>query len=158
MVRVSAASEDEVIQWVTFCIGEETYGIAVMQVREVIRVSDITPVPGADEHILGIINLRGNVVTVLDMHRLLALPPADLTDQSRIIISESNDQVIGLLVDSVAEVVYLKASEVEVRPNVGNEDGAKFIRGVHSEGEQLLILIDVDQMLAPEELAEEHVA
>ena len=158
MVQVSAASEDEVIQWVTFCIGEETYGIAVMQVREVIRVSDITPVPGADEHILGIINLRGNVVTVLDMHRLLALPPADLTDQSRIIISESNDQVIGLLVDSVAEVVYLKASEVEVRPNVGNEDGAKFIRGVHSEGEQLLILIDVDQMLAPEELAEEHVA
>ncbi len=158
MVQVNAASEDEVIQWVTFCIGEETYGIAVMQVREVIRVSDITPVPGADEHILGIINLRGNVVTVLDMHRQLALPPSDLTDQSRIIISESDEQVIGLLVDSVAEVVYLKASEVEVRPNVGNEEGAKFIRGVHSEGEQLLILVDVDQMLIEEEQSEEHVA
>jgi len=156
MGQESAALEDEVIQWVTFCIGEETYGIAVMQVREVIRVSDITPVPGADEHILGIINLRGNVVTVLDMHCLLALPPVDLTDQSRIIISESNEQVIGLLVDSVAEVVYLKASEVEVRPSVGNEEGAKFIRGVHSEGDQLLILVDVDQMMIEEDSTEEH--
>ncbi len=143
--------EDDVIQWVTFRLADENYGIAVMQVQEVLRVSKITPVPGAPPYVLGIINLRGNVVTVLDTRNRFGLPPKEVDDASRIIIIESEENVVGLLVDSVAEVVYLRASEIESSPNVGNEDSARYIQGVHSQDGKLLILVDVNKLLTEEE-------
>ncbi len=143
--------EDDVIQWVTFRLADENYGIAVMQVQEVLRITEITPVPGAPDYVLGIINLRGNVVTVLDTRRRFGLPPKEVDDVSRIIIIESGDQVVGLLVDSVAEVVYLRASEIESSPSVGNEESARYIQGVHSEDGELLILVDVNKLLTEEE-------
>ncbi|TQV81583.1 chemotaxis protein CheW [Aliikangiella coralliicola] len=143
--------DDAVLQWVTFRLANETYGINVMQVQEVLRYSDIAPVPGAPPYVLGIINLRGNVVTVIDTCQRFGLSPIELTDNTRIVIIETNHQVIGILVDSVAEVVYLKQSEIETTPNVGNEESAKFIQGVsHREGE-LLILVDLNKLLGEEE-------
>ncbi len=139
--------EDDVIQWVTFRLAEESYGIAVMQVQEVLRVTEITPVPGAPDYVLGIINLRGNVVTVLDTRKRFGLPANEMDDASRIIIIESGEQVVGLLVDSVAEVVYLRAAEIESSPNVGNEESSRYIQGVHSQDGQLLILVDVNKLL-----------
>ncbi len=100
-------SNDEVLQWVTFQLEEETYGINVMQVREVLRYTEIAPVPGAPDYVLGIINLRGNVVTVIDTRSRFGLMEGEVTDNTRIIVIESERQVIGILVDSVAEVVYL---------------------------------------------------
>lgn len=143
--------EDQEIQWVTFCMENEVYGIAVMQVQEVLRVSEITPVPGAPQFVLGIINLRGNVVTVLDTRKRFGLPPKELDDASRVIIIESGEQVIGIMVDSVAEVVYIKQSEIEKSPNVGNEESSKFIQGVYSKDSKLIILVDVNKMLSDEE-------
>ncbi len=143
--------EDDVIQWVTYHLGDEHYGIAVMQVQEVLRVTEITPVPGAPDYVLGIINLRGNVVTVLDTRKRFGMPPKEVDDASRIIIIEACDQVIGLLVDSVAEVVYLKSSEIESAPNVGNDDSARYIQGVHSSEGNLLIMIDVNKLLTEDE-------
>ena len=143
--------EDDVIQWVTYHLGDEHYAIAVMQVQEVLRVSEITPVPGAPEYVLGIINLRGNVVTVLDTRKRFGMPPKEVDDTSRIIIIEAGEQVVGLLVDSVAEVVYLKASEIESAPNVGNEDSSRYIQGVHSSEGNLLIMIDVNKLLTEDE-------
>jgi len=144
-------AEDEVLQWVTFRLANETYGINVMQVQEVLRFSDIAPVPGAPPYVLGIINLRGNVVTVIDTCQRFGLPPIEMTDNTRIVIIETDHQVIGILVDAVAEVVYLKRSEIETTPNVGNDESAKFIQGVsHREGE-LLILVDLNKLLGEEE-------
>jgi len=143
--------DDDVIQWVTFCLADENYGIAVMQVQEVLRMTEITPVPGAPEYVLGIINLRGNVVTVIDTRQRFGLPPQEVDDASRIIIIESGEQVVGLLVDSVAEVVYLKGSEIESSPNVGSDDSSKYIQGVHSDNGELLILVDVNKLLTQEE-------
>ena len=120
-------AEDPVLQWVTFRLENETYGINVMQVQEVLRYSEIAPVPGAPPYVLGIINLRGNVVTVIDTRLRFGLPTADTTDQTRIVIIEAEGQVVGILVDAVAEVVYLRQSEIETTPNVGNEESAKFI-------------------------------
>ncbi|MFT7374296.1 MAG: purine-binding chemotaxis protein CheW, partial [Oleiphilaceae bacterium] len=107
----TAANNDEVLQWVTYKLGEETYGINVMQVQEVLRHTEIAPVPGAPDYVLGIINLRGNVVTVIDTRSRFGLPSSDISDNTRIVIIESDDQVVGILVDSVAEVVYLRSSE-----------------------------------------------
>ena len=143
--------KDQEIQWVTFRLDKEVYGIEVMQVQEVLRVTEITPVPGAPDYILGIINLRGNVVTVLDTRKRFGLPPKEIDDPSRIVIIESVDQVVGMLVDSVAEVVYLRYSEIESSPNVGNEESSRFIQGVHSRNDSLLILVDVNKLLTENE-------
>jgi len=144
-------TNDEVLQWVTFKLETETYGINVMQVQEVLRYTEIAPVPGAPDYVLGIINLRGNVVTVIDTRSRFGLESAEVTDNTRIVIIEAEKQVIGILVDSVAEVVYLKASEIDVAPNVGNEESARFIQGVSNRDGELLILVDLNKLLSDDE-------
>ncbi|SEG34439.1 chemotaxis protein CheW [Vibrio hangzhouensis] len=144
-------ANDEVLQWVTFQLEEETYGINVMQVREVLRYSEIAPVPGAPDYVLGIINLRGNVVTVIDTRSRFGLMPGEITDNTRIIVIESERQVIGILVDSVAEVVYLRSSEIDTTPSVGTDESAKFIQGVSNRDGKLLILVDLNKLLSEDE-------
>lgn len=147
----TADLNDEVLQWVTFKLENETYGINVMQVQEVLRYTEIAPVPGAPGYVLGIINLRGNVVTVIDTRSRFGLESTEVTDNSRIVIIEAEKQVIGILVDSVAEVVYLKASEIDTAPNVGTDESAKFIQGVSNREGELLILVDLNKLLTDDE-------
>ena len=138
-------------QWVTFNLDDETYGINVMQVQEVLPMTEIAPVPGAPAFVMGIINLRGNVVTVIDTRMRFGLTSNEPGPTSRIVVIETNDQIAGILVDSVAEVVEVKQGEIDTAPNVGNEESARYIYGVVSRGNQLLILIDVNKMLTKEE-------
>ncbi len=146
---------DPILQWVTYQLEDETYGINVMQVQEVLRITEIAPVPGAPSYVLGIINLRGNVVTVIDTRSRFGLMPKEIDDDlSRIIIVEVNGNVIGMLVDSVAEVVYLHQSEIDSAPNVNNDESSRFIQGVCSRETQLLILVDVNKFLTEEEVAD----
>lgn len=157
MANISASaksSDDPILQWVTFRLAGETYGINVMQVQEVLRYSEVAPVPGAPAYVLGIINLRGNVVTVIDTRHRFGLTPGEITDNTRIVIIEAENHVIGILVDSVAEVVYLRESEIETAPSVGNEDSAKFIQGVCHKNDELLILVALDKLLTDEQWAE----
>jgi purine-binding chemotaxis protein CheW len=147
----AADPNDEVLQWVTYRLDEETYGINVMQVQEVLRHTEIAPVPGAPDYVLGIINLRGNVVTVIDTRARFGLPPTEITDNTRIVIIEADEHVVGILVDSVAEVVYLRSSEIDSAPNVGTEESAKFIQGVSNRDNELLILVDLNKLLSDEE-------
>lgn len=148
------ANKDPVLRWVTFRLDNESYCINVMQVQEVLRVTEIAPVPGSPDYVLGIINLRGNVVTVIDARRRFNLPQRDPDDASRIVIIEAEKQVIGILVDSVAEVVDLRASEIETAPNVGNEETSRYILGVSSRGDVLLILVDLNKLLSEDEWSE----
>jgi len=151
MKKTSAqGSEDPILQWVTFRLDNETYGINVMQVQEVLRYTEIAPVPGAPSYVLGIINLRGNVVTVIDTRQRFGLDSASITDNSRIVIIEADKQVVGILV----EVVYLRQSEIETAPNVGNDESAKFIQGVCNKNGELLILVELDKMMSEEEWSE----
>ena len=151
ILSTNAVDNDEVLQWVTFHLEDETYGINVMQVQEVLRYTEIAPVPGAPAYVLGIINLRGNVVTVIDTRARFGLAGNDVTDNSRIVIIEADKQVIGILVDSVAEVVYLRSSEIDCTPNIGTEESAKFIQGVSNRDGELLILVDLNKLLNDEE-------
>lgn len=150
--------EDPILQWVTFRLDGETYGVNVMQVQEVLRYTEIAPVPGAPEYVLGIINLRGNVVTVIDTRNRFALKQGDVTDSTRIVIVEADEHVVGLLVDSVAEVVYLRQSEIENPPNAGHDESARFIQGVCNKNNELLILVELEKILTEEEWSDvEHV-
>lgn len=141
-------------QCVTFRLDDETYGINVMLVQEVLRVTDIAPVPGAPGYVVGIINLRGNVVTVIDTRMRFGLSPNEMNDSTRIVIIESEKQTVGIIVDSVSEVVDIYSNEIETAPSVGNDETARYIEGVVSRGEELLILIDLNKLLTEDEWAE----
>lgn len=154
MSDIEESGKDPIIQWVTFKLDNEKYGIKVMQVQEVLRMTEIAPVPGAPDYVLGIINLRGNVVTVIDTRRRFGLMEVEPDDSTRIVIIEADNQVVGILVDSVAEVVELRGSEIETAPNVGNDESSKYIQGVCSRDNELLILVDVNKLLTNEEWQE----
>lgn len=141
------AGATEIIRCVTFELGGESYAIDVMAVSEVLRAGEITPVPGAPHGVLGIINLRGNVVTVLDTRTRFGLPPKDRDDASRVIICERDDQVVGLLVDRVAEVIDLDIAEIEPTPSVGSGEGGEYIRGVVSNSSHLLIVVRHEHLI-----------
>ena len=145
------AKNGELTRWVTFHLDKEVYGINVMQVQEVLRYSEIAPVPGSPDYVLGIINLRGNVVTVIDTRMRFGIEPMEVTDSSRIVIIEAGGQVVGILVDSVAEVVDLSVDDIDPAPNIGTEESAQFIKGVANLGEELLIIIDLNKLLTSEE-------
>ena len=146
ILDVTGDKKGELLRWVTFKLGNEIYGVNVMQVREVLRYTDIAPVPGAPSYVLGIINLRGNVVTVIDTRSRFGIPPTDVTDNTRIMIIESEKHVIGILVDSVAEVADLNTA--------GTEENAQFISGVCNRKDDLLILIDLTKLFTETEWKE----
>nr|WP_255611681.1 chemotaxis protein CheW [Marinobacterium arenosum] len=145
------ANQDDVVyhQWATFRVDNELYGIDVVQVKEVLRYSEITPVPGSEHYILGIINLRGNVVTVVDTRQLFGLPAVPIDDDTRIIVVEFNEQeVVGMVVDSVDEVINLPQNDVDRAPNVaGDEATRRFVQGVCYHDGVLTILLDLLKML-----------
>ena len=147
-------SEDQVTQWVTFNLDQEMYGINVMNVQEVLPCAEIAPVPGAPPFVLGIINLRGNVVTVIDTRMRFGLPTMEDMGKSRVVVIEANDQVAGILVDSVSEVIGVKGAEIDTAPSVGNDDSSRYIYGVVSRENVLLILVDVHKLLTKEEWAD----
>ena len=149
-----AAKRSARIQYVTFRLADETYAINVMQVREVLRVTEIAPVPGAPGYVLGIINLRGNVVTVIDARARMGLAPKDPDDLSRIVVIEGREHVVGMLVDSVAEVIELADSEIEPAPSVGSEEGARCIQGVACRENQLTIIIDLNKLVSSEGMSD----
>ncbi len=153
-VQKAEVTEGAMSKWVTFRLDQETYGINVLQVQEVVRVPEIAPVPGAPDFVMGIINLRGNVVTVIDTRKRFDLPSKEVDDSTRIVITEAQKQVVGILVDNVAEVVELHVSDIEAAPHVGHDRNAEFIEGVFSRENQLLILVDVNKLLSDDEWME----
>lgn len=134
-------------RYVTFRLADEIYAVDVMQIREVLRVGEIAPVPGAPSHVLGIINLRGTVVTVIDARTRMGLPTRPADEASRVIIIEGAGQVMGMLVDSVTEVVELADSAIEPSPEVGGEEQSRYFRGVTSRQGGLTIVVDLDRLL-----------
>ncbi len=144
-------SNEESSEWVTFSLDNEKYGIPVMHVKEVLKMTEIAPVPGAPDFVLGIINLRGNVVTVIDTRKRFGLVPTETNEATRIVIIEDESDTVGMLVDSVAEVANLRESEIELAPNVGNDESSKYIHGVSNQDDELLILVDLDKLLSLEQ-------
>jgi purine-binding chemotaxis protein CheW len=155
MNQVKASAEGPTSRWVTFQLENETYGIDVMQIREVLRSQEISPVPGAPAYVLGIINLRGSVVAIIDTRTRFGLPRRDeMDDASRILIMDSGDLVVGFLVDSVSEVADLQNDKIDSPPDTGSHQGSRFISGLYNRKSGLLILLDGSKLLSDEEAAE----
>ncbi|MEG2172275.1 MAG: chemotaxis protein CheW [Desulfovibrionaceae bacterium] len=140
-------SDANLLQLVTFKIADEEFGVDILAVQEIIRIMQITTVPRAPAFIEGVINLRGKVIPVIDMRKRFGLPSVERDSQTRIIVMEFNQKVVGFLVDAVSEVLRIPADTVEAPPPVVAGIGSEYIKGVGKLDDRLLILMDLDRLL-----------
>jgi len=138
----------EVARWVCFGLGDQEYGLAIQQVREVLRVPPIEPVPGAPNTIPGVINLRGQVVTIIDLRRYLRLPAPTPGAEARIVVVAHDGETFGLLVDRIGEISKIAKTEIKPLPGLNREgDCYHFVGMVTAEEGRLLTLLDSDALL-----------
>lgn len=134
-------------QLVTFSLGTEEFGVDIMKVQEIIRIPPITRVPKAPKYVEGVINLRGNVIPVVNLRVRFGMEQGDETDLSRIVVLQVNGKVFGVRVDGVTEVLRLDSEAIEPPPPLALGMDSNFIRGVGKIGERLLILLNLDQIM-----------
>jgi purine-binding chemotaxis protein CheW len=132
---------------VTFALGREEYGIPVGQVREVIRVGEITRVPQAPPHVRGVTNLRGRILPVVELRTRLGLEPAAVGARSRIVVVEVHDRVLGMLVDAVVQVAKVPLETVAPPPEEVLSPQTDYIGGVARWGSRLIILLHLEKVL-----------
>ncbi|WP_428568504.1 MAG: chemotaxis protein CheW [Solidesulfovibrio sp. DCME] len=151
-VTTSQRLENELLQLVTFAIGEEEFGIDILKVQEIIRIMDITKVPNSPPHVEGVINLRGKVIPVIDLRCRFDMASRDHDRQTRIIVLDLHGTTVGFVVDAVSEVLRLQSDTVEPPPPVVSGIDSEYIRGVGKLENRLLILLDLEKLLPEEEL------
>ena len=137
----------EVLQLVTFTLGNEEYAVNILNVQEINRITEITRVPNSPDHVEGVINLRGKVIPVVNLRKKFHFEDKPTDDTSRIIIMEIQGITNGLIVDSVSEVLRIPANSVEPAPPMSAELQSQFIKGIAKLENRLIILIDLDNLL-----------
>jgi Chemotaxis signal transduction protein len=142
----------DIIQLVTFHLGQEEFGIDILKVREIIRPMAITMVPRSAHFIEGVINLRGRVIPIVNLRRRFGMQPKEFDSQTRIIDIELGEIIVGFIVDSVAEVLRIPANTVEDPPAIISGIQSDYVRGVGKVDDRLLILLDLDKLVASEDV------
>jgi purine-binding chemotaxis protein CheW len=148
------AEQDKLMQLVGFTIGKELFGVDILMVQEIIRAAPITPVPNSPDFVEGVINLRGNILPVIDLRKRLNLFTGSVSQKDTwILILDIQGKITGFIVDSVTEVLKIQEETIEPPPDIitaGLE--SQYLRGVCEIGQQLLIMIDFQKILLQEEL------
>ena len=146
-------SGKDVVQVIVFNLGNERYGVDISQVREIIKPTQITRIPNAPDFVEGVINLRGQITTIINLRKRFGLEPKPIDNNTRIIVVEYNNAVIGMMVDTVNEVKYLSTADIEALPSIITaREEAKFLKGVGKLPDGLLILIDLNKVLSEDEV------
>jgi purine-binding chemotaxis protein CheW len=143
----------EIDQMINFVVGGEEYGVDIQRVKEVIRIKEITRLPSVPSFVKGVINLRGDVIPIIDLREKFDLKQKDYQETTRVIVVEVEGRSIGMVVDSVSHVVRITSSQVGPPPLVGGST-AECINGVVNLGERLILLLNIDKMLTTEERLE----
>jgi len=140
------------IQLVIFRLASEEFGLDISQVREIIRMQNITPMPKAPEFIEGVINLRGQIIAVMDLAQRFGLKADKRTEKARVVVVEVKENTVGLIVDEVPEVLRISETEIDPTPEmIGSQVHSEFIKGVGKLENRLVILLNVDKILSREE-------
>jgi purine-binding chemotaxis protein CheW len=147
------AAAEQTEHLATFFLAREEYGVDVKQVQEIRRVAEITSVPRAPEFVRGVINLRGRILPVLDLRRRLGLGEVVVDRASRIVVVRVKERLLGLLVDGASQVLKVPVSRIEPAPEEVVQKGGDYIRGVAKLDDRLIILVDLERLLASELLA-----
>ena len=137
-------------RFLTFALSNEAYGIEIRYVTEIIGIQPITEVPELPEYIRGIINLRGKIIPVMDVRLRFRKPFREYNDRTCVIVIDINDISIGLIVDSVAEVISIPDTEIVAPPDM-NKGGSKYIKGIGKVGSEVKLLLDCEKLLGEDE-------
>lgn len=143
-------------KYLTFTLGGEEYGIGILKIREIIGMIKITPMPQTPDYVKGVVNLRGKVIPVMDLRLRFSMPPLEYAERTCIIVVEIENRervvVIGIVVDSVSEVLNIREEDISDTPTFGTRLNTDFILGVAKMGEGVKILLDIDKVLSTEEI------
>src|ERR1700751_1773167 len=135
------------LQIVGFQVGRETYGVPITSLHEIVRVPEITAVPDAPEYMEGVINLRGKIVSVIDLRKRFGVKEAGSNRRNRILVVEFNGRLSGLIVDSASEVLKIAATDIEPPPAVLQEGGMGCVTGLGKYKGRLIMLLDTSKVL-----------
>jgi purine-binding chemotaxis protein CheW len=155
---MDATSEPGSCQYLTFFVGAEEYAITILRIKEILEFSGATRVPGTPPSVLGVINLRGRVVPVIDLSLKFGAPRSEVTPRSCVVlvelVVEGDNLIIGLLADAVREVVELPAEAIEPPPSFGTRARTEFLLGVGRYSERFVLVLDIDRLLTQAEIEE----
>lgn len=145
--------ESQLTQFLTFMLDKEVYGIQIDQVREIVGLQPITKLPKTPDYLKGIINLRGQIIPVMDFRIKLKKPVVDYTDRTCIIIIDTDSLHAGLIVDQVSEVLNIDANNIVLPPDL-NHSEKQYIQGIGKDGDQVRLLLDCNALFSDEQFEE----
>jgi purine-binding chemotaxis protein CheW len=143
----------EEIQLVVFSLGREEFAVEVTQVREIMRMEEITRMPKSPSFVEGILNLRGQIIAVIDLAQRLNLESGDRDAETRIIVVEAEDIKVGMIVDAVSEVLRVSTEAIETTPTLAADVAVAYLQGVVKQENRLIILLDLTKVLSIEEIS-----
>lgn len=151
ILEAGSKTEQELLQLVSFQLGEEEFGVDILKVQEINRMLEITKVPNSPIFVDGVINLRGKVIPILNLRQRFGLEKKELDKKTRIVVVDIDGKVVGVVVDAVSEVLRLPTDTVEPPPPMVAGIESEYIKGVGKLENRLLILLDLNKLLTTEE-------
>jgi purine-binding chemotaxis protein CheW len=148
-----AGTSDELLQLVSFNIGSEEFGVDILKVQEINRMAEITKVPQAPHYVEGVINLRGKVIPIVDLRKRFGLEIKEYDKNTRIVVVDIEGNVMGMVVDSVSEVLRLPTNTIEPPPEIVTGINSEYIKGVAKLEDRLLIFLDLSKVIDVNEMA-----
>ncbi len=152
--NVKSQLSGKMLQVVTFALGSEEYGVDIAQVQEINRMVTITNVPRAPQFMEGVINLRGQLIPIIDLRSRFGMPKTERTKNTRIVVTEINAKRVGMVVDSVSEVLRIPVEQIEDAPELVAGVDTEYIRGVGKVGDRLIIMLDLGRVITGSETAQ----
>ncbi|MBO8126058.1 MAG: chemotaxis protein CheW [Firmicutes bacterium] len=140
------------IQLVVFKLNDEEYGVPVQNVQEIIRMTQITKIPKTPKHVTGVINRRGDIIPIVDLKNFFELETSDADDDTRIVVVEVGDKILGVIVDHVSEVLRLPEDAIEPPPRLSERAEAAYFAGIGKQGDRLIMLLDLPKIVPDFEL------
>ena len=150
------ADTDKQVQLVTFQLGDEHYGIDIMEVKEIVRIQEVRSIPNAPAYVEGIFNLRGDIIPIINLHKRFDLKRATLSDEDRLlsgfVIVDLGGMQIGIVIDKVSRVVTINAKLIQPPPQTMTGIGSEYIQGVANDKSGYLIILNTQRLFNPKEL------
>ncbi len=147
-------TDDKLDQLISFSVGDEDFGVDIQKVKEVIKIRNITKLPKAPVFVKGVINLRGDIIPVLDLREKFGLEQAEYGDSTRVIVAEVEGRSVGMVGDSVSHVIRISHDQIEPPPEMAGGISAEYLRGVGKVDEKLIVLLNIDKILSTNEKIE----
>ena len=142
-------------QFLTFNLGDELYGVDILRVQEIKGYTTVTKIPNTPPHIKGVLNLRGTIVPIVELRTKFGMPTIDYTAFTVIVVVVVRDKVMGLVVDSVSDVLNIDRKDIQPPPQFGAKVDVSFVNGIGKSGDKLVTLLEMDRLLADGEVQEQ---